>query len=159
VDRLWSPWRMRYIEAAREGAQGCFLCEKPAQGDDAAALIVGRAGLAFAMLNAFPYNPGHLLVAPFRHEGDLEALRDEELLDVSRLLQRCMRALREVAAPDGFNLGLNLGRVAGAGLPDHIHWHLVPRWDGDTNFMPVVGETKVLPELLAETYEKLRGRV
>lgn len=159
MERLWSPWRMEYIEAAREGTGGCFLCEKPALGDDAAAYIVGRTERAFAILNAYPYNPGHLIVAPLRHEAHLENLRDDELLDVAHLLQRCVRALREASSPDGFNLGLNLGRVAGAGLPEHVHWHVVPRWEGDTNFMPVVAETKVLPELLARTYERLRGRV
>jgi ATP adenylyltransferase len=108
------------------------------------------------MLNAYPYNPGHLMVAPFRHVADLEDLTRDELAETNDLLQRSIHALKEVSGPHGFNLGLNLGRVAGAGIPGHVHWHLVPRWNGDTNFMSVVGDTRVLPELLAETYAKLR---
>jgi ATP adenylyltransferase len=148
---------MEYIEWDH-GAQGCIFCAKPDQGDDAAALILARAETAFAMLNAYPYNPGHLMVAPFRHTADLGGLGERELADVDALIQRSVRALTETAGPDGFNLGMNLGRVAGAGVADHLHWHVVPRWNGDTNFMPVVGETRVLPELLGETYAKLKPR-
>jgi ATP adenylyltransferase len=156
VERLWSPWRMEYVQAARDESEGCLFCDKAALGDDEAAYIVARGDLSFVMLNAYPYNPGHLMVAPFRHVGELEELGEEELADASRLLQRSIRALKEASGPHGFNLGMNLGRVAGAGVADHLHWHVVPRWNGDTNFMPVVGETKVLPELLSGTYEKLR---
>jgi ATP adenylyltransferase len=156
MERLWSPWRMEYIRSARpEEEPACIFCELPEKGDDEAALIVARGDRAFVLLNAFPYNAGHLMVAPFRHAGRLGDLEDDELLDMDHLLQRSVGALREVAQPDGFNLGMNLGQVAGAGIPDHLHWHVVPRWSGDTNFMPVVGETKVLPELLAESYAKL----
>lgn len=160
MDRLWSPWRMEYIAAAKEAddADGCIFCDLPASGDDASVHILARAEHAFVILNTFPYNPGHLLVAPFRHTGDLEALEDAELHDVDRLLQRSVRALRDEMDPHGFNVGMNLGRVAGAGVPGHLHWHLVPRWNGDTNFMPVVGQTRVLPELLDETYGKLSPR-
>jgi len=148
---------MAYIESARdESGEECFLCSKPHQGDDAAALILARSGAAFVLLNAFPYNPGHLMVAPFRHVGELEALTDEELLDASHLLQRSTAALTTGMEPQGFNVGLNLGRVAGAGIPGHLHWHVVPRWNGDTNFMPVLGETRVLPESLERTYAKLK---
>jgi ATP adenylyltransferase len=109
-------------------------------------------------MNAYPYNPGHLMVAPVRHVADLDDIDVDELIETGRLLQRAVAALREEMSPDGFNLGMNLGKVAGAGVPGHLHWHVVPRWDGDTNFMPVVGQTKVLPEALEDTYRKLRPR-
>ena len=147
---------MEYVQAARTDEGGCIFCDKPGVGDDEKALIVVRGELAFVMLNAYPYNPGHVMVAPFRHVGEFEQLTDEELADASSLLQRSIRALKEVGSPHGFNIGMNLGKVAGAGVADHLHWHIVPRWDGDTNFMPVVGETKVLPELLSGTFAKLR---
>lgn len=158
MDRLWSPWRMQYIQAATEEPGGCIFCDLPGKGDDAAVLILARGDHAFAVLNSFPYNPGHVMVAPFRHTGELEGLREEELADVDALVKRSVRALREEMEPHGFNVGMNLGRVAGAGIPDHLHTHVVPRWNGDTNFMPVVGETRVLPELLEETYRKLAPR-
>jgi ATP adenylyltransferase len=151
---------MQYIESARDpDAGGCLFCDQLAMGDDEAALILARQGSAFAILNAFPYNPGHLMVGPTRHVGELEDLTSEETADTGAVLQRAVRALKEASAPDGFNVGLNLGRVAGAGVPGHLHWHVVPRWNGDTNFMPVIGETKVLPELLEQTYAKLRPRL
>ena len=156
MERLWSPWRMEYVQAARDDEGGCIFCDKPGLGDDEKALIVSRGEQAFVMLNAYPYNPGHLMVAPFRHVGEFEELTTEELAGASSLLQRSVRALKEVASPHGFNVGMNMGKVAGAGVADHLHWHVVPRWDGDTNFMPVVGETRVLPELLSGTYAKLR---
>jgi ATP adenylyltransferase len=157
MERLWTPWRMEYIRStSSEDQDGCIFCDLPAKGDDEAVYILSRTDRAFAILNAYPYNPGHLMVAPFRHVGQLEALDQDELLETGTLLQMSIRALRDAMHPQGFNLGMNLGRVAGAGLPDHLHWHVVPRWDGDTNFMPVVGQTKVLPELLEETYAKLR---
>ncbi len=158
MERIWSPWRMEYIRAARDEEEGCIFCDLPTRGDDTAARILARRPHAFAMLNTYPYNPGHLMVAPFRHTGELEELSDDELLDIDRLLQASVRALREEMEPQGFNVGMNLGRVAGAGIPDHLHWHVVPRWGGDTNFMPVVGETRVLPELLEETYARLAPR-
>lgn len=156
MDRIWSPWRMAYIEAAKDEIDGCIFCELPGRGDDAALHIVARRGHAFAMLNTYPYNPGHVMVAPFRHTGDVEDVSADELADIDRLIQASVRALREEMDPHGYNVGMNLGRVAGAGIPGHLHWHIVPRWSGDTNFMPVVGETRVLPELVDETYRKLR---
>jgi ATP adenylyltransferase len=148
---------MEYIQGARDPADaGCLFCDKPKLGDDRAALILARAGSAFAILNAYPYNPGHLMIAPFRHTAELEGLDETELRDIDALLQRGVEALKESSRPDGFNIGMNLGRVAGAGIADHLHWHVVPRWNGDTNFMPVVGETRVLPELLADTWAKLQ---
>jgi ATP adenylyltransferase len=150
---------MAYIESAKDPSDdGCIFCDKPAQGDDRAALIVARDERAFVILNAYPYNPGHLMVAPFRHVSELTALRPDELADANDLLQRSIRALEAAMEPHGFNMGMNLGRVAGAGIPGHVHWHLVPRWNGDTNFMPVVGETRVLPQLLEETYDRLTPR-
>jgi ATP adenylyltransferase len=147
---------MEYIRSAvGEESEGCFLCEKLAAGDDEASYILARRDEAFAILNAFPYNPGHLMVAPRRHVADLEGLDDGEALDCHRLLARSLAVLREEMSPDGFNVGMNLGRVAGAGVPGHLHWHAVPRWNGDTNFMPVTGVTRVLPEALEDTYRKL----
>jgi ATP adenylyltransferase len=157
MERLWAPWRMEYIDSAREGEGGCIFCDLPAEGDDEKNYILARSEKAFAVLNKFPYNSGHLMIAPFRHVGDVEELEDEEALAMHELLQKSLKALTEAMKPDGFNIGMNLGRVAGAGIPDHLHWHVVPRWSGDTNFMPVIAETKVLPELLSDTYEKLQA--
>lgn len=149
---------MQYIESAQaaEEPEGCIFCAKPQEGDDEKAYVLARTRRAFAILNAFPYNPGHLMVAPFRHASDFVALDAQETAECDDLLKRSIEALRKASNPDGFNVGMNLGRVAGAGIPGHVHWHVVPRWNGDTNFMSVVGETRVLPQLLAETYAKLR---
>jgi len=151
---------MAYIQAAKEQGEdgGCIFCDLPAEGDDVRTMILARGELAFVIVNSFPYNPGHLMVAPFRHVGAFTSLEAAELADVDALVARSIRALEQEMEPHGYNLGMNLGRVAGAGIPDHVHWHLVPRWNGDTNFMPVVGQTRVLPELLEETYARLRPR-
>jgi ATP adenylyltransferase len=151
---------MAYIQAAKEQGEdgGCIFCDLPAEGDDVRTMILARGELAFVIVNSFPYNPGHLMVAPFRHVGAFTSLEAAELADVDALVARSIRALEQEMEPHGYNLGMNLGRVAGAGIPDHVHWHLVPRWNGDTNFMPVVGQTRVLPELLEETYTRLRPR-
>ena len=153
MERLWSPWRSEYVTAA--GADdSCFFCDGLEGHDDDAGILV-RAENVFVVLNAYPYNSGHLMVAPLRHVGEPEELssaESHELIDVSF---RCVEVVREALSPHGFNLGMNLGRVAGAGVPGHLHMHVVPRWGGDTNFMPVVGQTKVLPELLADTRAKL----
>ena len=146
---------MEYIKSAHK-PQACVLCHELATDGEDPAYILARSERAFVILNAYPYNPGHLMVAPVRHTGELDELGDAELADVSSMLQRSIRALKEASGPDGFNVGMNLGRIAGAGVPDHLHWHVVPRWSGDTNFMPIVGETRVLPELLAETFSKLK---
>jgi ATP adenylyltransferase len=149
---------MQYIDSAKasEEPEGCIFCQKPQAGDDEDAYILARADNAFAILNAYPYNPGHLMIAPFRHVGDFVELLPEEAADAHALIQRSLVALRKASNPDGFNVGLNLGRVAGAGIPGHVHWHVVPRWNGDTNYMTVMGETRVLPELLGETFAKLK---
>jgi len=158
-ERLWSPWRMEYIRRGEGGdGGGCLFCDLAAAGrdQDEANHLLARGQLSFVLLNAFPYNPGHLMVAPYRHVGDFEELTAAELAELMAFAGRAIGALREESGPHGFNLGMNLGQVAGAGIADHLHLHLVPRWGGDTNFMPVVGRTKVLPELLDETYRRLR---
>ena len=158
MERLWSPWRMEYIESAHDDDVECIFCHLHNENKDEQNFILTRERHAFALLNAYPYNPGHLMVAPYRHAGDFEDLTDAEMTDASHLLQRAVRAMREEMEPDGYNVGMNLGRVAGAGVPGHVHWHVVPRWNGDTNFMPVVGHTRVLPESLDDTYGKLKPR-
>lgn len=155
MERIWSPWRMEYIESHKDHTdEGCVFCALLDDVPDQERILT-RGELAYVTLAKFPYNPGHLLVLPTRHVAELEDLTEAENAAISALLQRGIRALRGAMDPHGFNVGLNLGRVAGAGIPEHLHWHVVPRWAGDTNFMPVVGETRVLPELLADTYAKL----
>ena len=150
---LWAPWRLEYIQQADEQA-GCIFCPGAAENDEEA-LVIHRGERGFAMLNRFPYASGHLLVAPYRHVGELGDLEDAEVLEIHRLTEAGMAALAETYAPQGYNIGWNLGRIAGAGITDHVHLHLVPRWAGDTNFMPVLADVKVLPEHLAETRAKL----
>ncbi len=155
MEKLWAPWRMQYIGALPEGE--CIFCDKPKQDKDEENLVLHRSERAFIMMNAFPYNNGHLLVAPYKHVPDINGLDDEDLLDLMKLTQMCTKVLELTSCPHGFNIGINMGQVAGAGIAEHIHLHVVPRWSGDTNFMPVVGETKVLPEALADTYAKLKN--
>jgi ATP adenylyltransferase len=155
MKQLWAPWRLEYIEAADDDS-GCIFCGAAAAADnDEAALVVHRGEHAFVLLNKFPYVSGHLMVAPYRHLGDFAGLTDEEALEVHRLSERGLAALAETYAPQGYNLGWNLGRIAGAGIVDHVHLHVVPRWAGDTNFMPVLADVKVLPEHLLETRRRL----
>jgi ATP adenylyltransferase len=155
VEKLWAPWRMTYIEV--KAPSGCIFCDKPAEDADAENLILRRGTTAFVMLNAFPYNNGHLMVVPYRHTADLADLTPEERDELMALAQWSNRLLAAAMRPDGFNVGMNLGRVAGAGIADHLHLHLVPRWNGDTNFMPVVADTRVLPDSLQNCYAKLRA--
>jgi ATP adenylyltransferase len=150
---LWAPWRLEYIQQADE-LEGCVFCVAAA-GEDEDTLVVHRGTSAFVLLNRFPYASGHLMVAPLRHVGDFAELGDDEVLEAHRLTEQGMAALAEVFAPQGYNLGWNLGRIAGAGVVDHVHLHVVPRWAGDTNFMPVLADVKVLPEHLSETRAKL----
>lgn len=155
--RLWTPHRMAYIDAGNTGeraAAPCPFCQLPAA-SDRDALIVARGQCGYVVLNLYPYNPGHLLVVPYRHLAQYEELTDAEAAEIVALTQQALRALRTASAPHGFNIGLNLGSVAGAGIADHLHQHVVPRWGGDTNFLPVVGHTRVLPQLLSETRERL----
>jgi len=146
---------MAYVSGASR-SNGCLFCAALAAEDDRASLILCRHPSAFLILNAFPYTPGHLMAVLNRHVGPLEEATPEELAEVMILVQSAMRALNAVYRPDGFNVGVNQGRVAGAGLEDHLHVHIVPRWNGDTNFMPVLGDVRVLPESLAATYDRLR---
>jgi ATP adenylyltransferase len=153
MKQLWAPWRLEYIQSADEET-GCIVC-RAAQGDDEEGLVVKRGELAFVLLNKFPYASGHLMIAPYRHEGEFGELTSEEAVEVHRLASAALAALAETMRPQGFNLGWNLGRIAGAGVVDHVHLHVVPRWAGDTNFMPVLADVKVLPEALADARQKL----
>jgi ATP adenylyltransferase len=155
MERLWAPWRMQYIN--QDPKPGCLFCRVIADPSDPDAdLVVWRPEGAVVMLNKFPYNPGHVMVAPVAHKGDLADLTDDESLALTRALGRTIQVLRAELKPEGFNVGANIGRVAGAGIPDHVHLHAVPRWNGDTNFMPVLSEVKVVNEHLQQTAEKLR---
>ena len=156
MKHIWAPWRMEYIQM--EKPEGCILCDKPAENTDSENLILYRAEKNFVLLNTYPYNPGHLMIAPYRHVPSLEELTDEELSDHIKVVTRSIRVLREVFNPGGFNIGTNIGKAAGAGIDDHVHTHVVPRWPGDNNFMPVLGNVRVVPQALAETYQKLQGK-
>jgi ATP adenylyltransferase len=151
--RLWAPWRLEYIKGPKPDE--CIFCAKPAAGDDAGGYIVARGERCFVMLNAFPYNNGHVMVAPYEHVPSIEQLADGALLELMTLTRRSLGALRSAYAPEGFNLGINQGTVAGAGMADHVHMHVVPRWGADTNFMPVIGSTRVLPQSLDDSYSTL----
>lgn len=157
MEKLWAPWRMAYIEVPQ--VQGCIFCEKPKESADREQLILYRGERCFVIMNLFPYNNGHLMVAPYRHTADLIGLDAEEQAELMRLTRYCVRVLQEAFHPDAFNIGMNLGKTAGAGIADHLHMHIVPRWNGDTNFMPVIGETKVLPDALHGTYDKLLAAI
>lgn len=173
-DRLWAPWRLEYVSGSAADAdapptprqwlpgsdQTCFLCRAAANYDalreaDRQLMVAGRGKHALVMLNRFPYNNGHLLIAPLRHVGEPSHMTDDEHLECMKLLAQLTLALRERMNAEGFNIGLNLGRVAGAGLPGHLHWHLVPRWNGDNNFMPVLAGTRVIPQSLEALWELL----
>ena len=154
--RLWAPWRLDFIRGDK--ADECVFCAKPELGDDERALIVHRGERCFVILNAYPYNNGHLMVAPFKHVPSIEQLDERELLELMTLTQRGIGALREVYAPQGFNIGVNQGAAGGAGIADHMHLHVVPRWGGDTNFMPVIGSTRVLPQALGDSWRELSER-
>ena len=151
---LWAPWRLEYIQGVDE-EPGCFLCNAAQSDDDVAHLVVHRGERAFVVLNKFPYSSGHLLVAPLAHGLNFDDLDDATALEIHRLGAAALQALRNVYAPEGFNLGWNIGRIAGAGVPEHGHLHVVPRWSGDTNFMPVLGDVKVIPEHLAASRDRL----
>jgi ATP adenylyltransferase len=155
--RLWAPWRLAYMQGERAN-EGCIFCLAGEAGDDAARFVLHRRERCFAMLNAFPYNSGHLMVAPVRHVGSVEDLDPGELLELMSIAQRALRALRDEYRPDGFNLGVNEGEIAGAGFADHVHLHVVPRWAADNNFMAVTADTRVLPQSLEDTHAALRQR-
>lgn len=155
MKRAFTPWRMEYITSDKQ--EGCVFCDVLESEDDRASLIVHRGERAFIILNKYPYNNGHCMVVPYRHVETLEALDPEETADMMALINLGMRALRRAMEPDGFNIGANIGSAAGAGVKDHVHMHVVPRWNGDTNFMAVIGDLKLIPQLLADTCEQLEA--
>ncbi|OPZ79304.1 MAG: AP-4-A phosphorylase [Actinobacteria bacterium ADurb.Bin444] len=155
LDVMWAPWRMEYIGSPKP--TGCIFCEKPTAGDDPANHIVWRGNHAFVLLNAYPYNNGHLMVAPYKHIANLEDLAPDVTAEMMRLCQDAIRALKRDFNPDGVNMGINLGSAAGAGVKDHLHIHVVPRWNGDTNFMSVITDTRVIPQSLDESYRILHA--
>jgi ATP adenylyltransferase len=161
MDQLWAPWRLSYVVAAKAPttADPCFICQGLAAEDDRQSLIVLRTPLSVVLLNRFPYNNGHLLVAPRTHKGRLDELTSAELLETMETLRRMVGVLDAVMQPAGYNIGLNLGHTAGAGLPGHLHWHVVPRWNGDTNFMPVLADVKVIVQSLDALYDLIRSRL
>ncbi len=153
LEKLWAPWRSVYI--GKEHDKGCVFCEVLKTGDDARNYILWRGKKVFAIMNLYPYNNGHLLIVPVRHIADIGQMDQEEILEVGLAVQKATRVISLAMNPDSFNIGVNMGKAAGAGVPDHFHVHVVPRWRGDTNFMPVLGNTKVISEGLDQTYRKL----
>jgi len=156
MEQIWAPWRIEYIEM--EKPKGCILCDKPKENNDTQNYILHRGDKNFIMLNSYPYNPGHLMIVPYRHIARLEDLSDEERHEHWLIVCGSLKVLRQVFNPGGFNIGVNIGRPAGAGIEEHVHTHIVPRWNGDTNFMPVIAEIKVVPQALADTYKRLKGK-
>ncbi len=157
MEKLFAPWRIRYIEAPKH--EGCIFCDFPREKRDEERLILYRGDECFVMMNNYPYNPGHVMISPYRHEGNLESLNDEELSEIMSLSVMMVKAIKKAMNPDGFNIGFNIGKVAGAGIEEHIHLHVVPRWNGDTNFMPVLADVRVIPEAVQETYKKLKKAI
>jgi len=156
MKQLWAPWRLAFVEKASH-LPGCIFCEKPALRRDGTSFILRRGRHAYVIMNIYPYNNGHLLIAPYRHLAAIEELPEPVLLDMLRLAQASLKALRKAYAPEGFNLGVNQGKAAGAGIAHHIHLHIIPRWGADTNFMPLLGETRVLPQHLKASYARLKA--
>jgi len=156
LDRLWAPWRLEYIKTTLDPKMSCFLCDAIINNTDRESLLLFRSKQTFVIMNRYPYNNGHLLVSPNKHIADLDDLTLEELTELFDLVRRAKGWLSKAYKPHGFNIGVNIGHVAGAGLPEHVHVHIVPRWDGDVNFMPVLGGVKVIPEGLQSSYDQLR---
>jgi len=154
LDKLWAPWRIKYV--SNPNRNGCIFCKALKERKDSSNLVLLRSKYCFAILNIYPYNNGHLMVAPNRHIKDLEKLSDNEILDVIATTTKVKNIIKDVLSPDGFNIGINVGKVAGAGIKSHLHIHIVPRWDGDTNFMPVINDTKVISQSLKELYRSLK---
>lgn len=154
--RIWAPWRLRYVKGASKSDE-CIFCTKPLEGDDRGTLIVHRGERCFVILNLFPYTNGHLMVAPFEHAGRYQDLSAETTAEMTALAQQAMSRIEAVYEPEGFNVGINQGRVAGAGIEGHIHMHVVPRWAGDNNYMPVIADTRVMPQSLEESYDAMLG--
>jgi len=153
MEILWAPWRMEYILSDKP--EGCVFCKCVKTGDHKQSFLLYSSQYCFVVLNRFPYNNGHLMVIPNRHVSEIEDLTSEELSDLIQTIKLCVVVLKKALSPHGFNIGANLGKTAGAGIVDHLHFHIVPRWEGDTNYMPVIGNTKVMPEVLEKTYERL----
>ena len=159
-DYIWAPWRLKYVkDASKDLEEECIFCAKPAEGSDAESLIVHRGERCFVILNLYPYTNGHLMVAPFEHVGRIQDIAPETTAEMMALAQQAIAVLQAKYEPHGFNVGFNQGRVAGAGVEHHIHMHVVPRWGGDTNFMPVLADTRVMPQTLEQTYEALKGEL
>lgn len=157
MDHLWTPWRMTYLQGNSPKPDGCLFCNAAASPEtDEALLVLHRGRHAFIILNLYPYNNGHLMIVPFEHTPSIEQLSPETLTEIMTLSQRALATLRQAYEPQGFNLGINVGAAAGAGVPGHVHLHIVPRWAGDTSFMSAIGNTRVVPEWLAQTYQRLR---
>ncbi|HEX6818765.1 MAG TPA: HIT domain-containing protein [Ktedonobacterales bacterium] len=159
MDQLWAPWRMAYINSGGTSDGGCIFCVKPQQRDDEQNLIVWRSERCFALMNLYPYNNGHLMIAPYEHVPSISELDSATLTDMMLTVQRCLAALDAAFHPHGYNMGINQGTIAGAGIADHTHFHVVPRWNGDTNFMPVLGNVKVMPEFLQTTQHQIREQL
>ena len=158
TERIWAPWRLEYVkDASKDSGDECIFCAKPEGDDDEASLIVHRADRCFVILNLYPYTNGHLMVAPYEHVGRIQDIPAETTAEMMALAQRAITVLQGKYEPHGFNVGFNQGRVAGAGVEHHIHMHVVPRWGGDTNFMPVLADTRVMPQTLEQSYEALQG--
>ncbi|RLI70017.1 HIT family hydrolase [Archaeoglobales archaeon] len=157
MERLFAPWRIRYILAPKH--EGCIFCDFVKESNDRENLILYRGETSFIIMNRNPYNPGHVMIAPYKHVPSTEDLNDEELLESFKLVNLVIRAIRECMNPDGFNIGVNVGKVSGAGIEQHLHIHVVPRWIGDTSFMPVLADVEVIPEALEETYDKLKRTI
>jgi len=156
MKRIWAPWRIEYIRGEHE--KGCVFCNVLNDPDERSRLVIHRGKLSLVMLNKYPYIGGHLLIAPKRHVGELDELKNTEKLELMNLATKSVSVLREAMCPHGFNIGINLGQVAGAGIPEHIHIHIVPRWSGDTNFVPILGEARIINEHLESTWENLREK-
>lgn len=156
MEHIWAPWRIEYILSDKD--DGCILCDKPRESDDAGNYILYRGKDNFIMLNRYPYNPGHLLVSPYRHVGHLDEMAEEERNEHFALVSRVVSVLRETLKPAGFNIGANIGNIAGAGIDGHFHSHIVPRWQGDSNYMTVLADVRVIPQALADTYRSLEGK-
>lgn len=155
LKQLWAPWRMAFIKKQAPSNTDCVFCTLPQQNSDSGNLILYRASHAFVIMNKFPYNNGHLMVIPFKHTADFLSLNQVEKSELMDLLQHCTQALTKAYRPEGFNIGMNLGAAGGAGIREHLHFHVVPRWLGDTNFMPVLADTKSMPQHLSESYQQL----
>lgn len=161
MKQIWAPWRIEYINMSQKSkgktrTKGCFLCLKDPKSDKDN-LVLLRGKYSFVIMNRYPYNPGHIMIAPYRHIGEMEKCSPEEAGEMFIFTQKCIKALKKAMKPDGFNAGFNIGSVAGAGVPGHLHLHLIPRWQGDTNFMPIIGETKIINEEVYKTYKKIKS--